>query len=70
MDLGCGTGTLTIMVKEYQPEARLDGLKSTEANAKGLLPRLVFEAGFENVLLEKRIRTLYGEVQIINARKI
>ena len=70
MDLGCGTGTLTIMVKEYQPEARLDGLKSTEANANGLLPKLVFEVGFRNVVLEKRIRTLFGEVQIINAGKM
>ena len=168
LDLGCGTGTLTIMVKEYQPEANvtgidvdvqilnkaiekagqkgvdiflidydgsnlpflnnkidniisclvfhhlhtdkkkqilsecfrvlkkhgnltiadfgrskswmqrllfniirgLDGLKSTEANANGSLPKLVFEAGFENVLLEKRIRTLFGEVQIINAGKM
>ncbi len=48
----------------------LDGYKSTDANAKGLLPKLIFEAGFEEVFTEKRFHTLFGEVQIINAEKV
>jgi len=48
----------------------LDGFKSTHANAKGLLPKLISEAGFENVDIQRRFKTLLGEVQIISAEKI
>ena len=48
----------------------LDGLKSTDANAKGLLPELISDAGFENVVIKKRFKTMFGEVQIISAEKI
>lgn len=48
----------------------LDGFKSTHANAKGLLPKLIFEAGFENVTIKKHFKTIFGEVQIISAEKI
>ncbi len=48
----------------------LDGFKSTSANAKGLLPHLIAEAGFENVSIIKRFKTIFGEVQIITANKI
>ncbi|MBI1780673.1 MAG: class I SAM-dependent methyltransferase [Sphingobacteriales bacterium] len=48
----------------------LDGFKSTDANAKGLLPKLISEAGFENVTIKKRFKTMFGEVQIISAEKI
>ena len=47
----------------------LDGFKSTDSNAKGLLPELISEAGFENVTIKKRFKTMFGEVQIINAEK-
>ena len=47
----------------------LDGFKSTDANAKGLLPKLISEAGFENVIIKKRFKTMFGEVQIISAEK-
>jgi ubiquinone/menaquinone biosynthesis C-methylase UbiE len=47
----------------------LDGFKSTEANAKGLLPQLISEAGFENVGIKKRFKTIFGEVQLISAQK-
>jgi hypothetical protein len=47
----------------------LDGFKSTEANAKGLLPELISGTGFENVLITKRFKTIFGEVQIISAEK-
>ena len=48
----------------------LDGFKSTDANAKGLLPKLMEEAGFENVFMRKYFRTVFGEVQIIGGEKI
>ena len=48
----------------------LDGFKSTDANAKGLLPELISDAGFENITINKRFKTMFGEVQIINAEKI
>lgn len=48
----------------------LDGFKSTDANAKGLLPELISDAGFENVVIKKRFKTMFGEVQIISAKKI
>ena len=48
----------------------LDGFKSTDANAKGLLPELISEAGFKNELIQKRFKTMFGEVQIISAEKI
>ncbi len=47
----------------------LDGFKSTDANAKGLLPILISGAGFENTLIKKRFKTMFGEVQIISADK-
>ncbi len=47
-----------------------DGFKSTDANAKGLLPQLISDAGFENVEIKKRFKTMFGEVQIISAEKI
>jgi ubiquinone/menaquinone biosynthesis C-methylase UbiE len=48
----------------------LDGFKSTDANAKGLLPEMISDAGFENVAINKRFKTMFGEVQIISAEKI
>lgn len=48
----------------------LDGFKSTDANAKGLLPELISEAGFANVIIKKKIKTMFGEVQIISAEKL
>ncbi|WP_407527369.1 class I SAM-dependent methyltransferase [Lacibacter sp. MH-610] len=48
----------------------LDGFKSTDANAKGLLPELISDAGFENVAIKTRFKTMFGEVQIISAEKI
>lgn len=48
----------------------LDGFKSTDANAKGLLPEMISDAGFENVVIKKRFKTMFGEVQIISAEKI
>lgn len=47
----------------------LDGFKPTKANAKGLLPQLIYEAGFENVEIKKRFKTIFGEMQIISADK-
>lgn len=48
----------------------LDGFKSTDANARGLLPEMISDAGFENVVIKNRFKTMFGEVQIISAEKI
>jgi ubiquinone/menaquinone biosynthesis C-methylase UbiE len=48
----------------------LDGFKSTDANARGLLPEMISDAGFENVVIKNRFKTMFGEVQIISAQKI
>ena len=48
----------------------LDGFKSTDANAKGLLPKLISEAGFKKEIIQKRFKTMFGEVQIISAYKM
>lgn len=48
----------------------LDGFKSTDANAKGLLPELMKDAGFEKILIQRYFRTVFGEVQIISGKKI
>ncbi|HEK19039.1 MAG: methyltransferase type 11 [Mucilaginibacter sp.] len=47
----------------------LDGFESTEANAKGLLPGLINEAGFKKITISEHFKTLFGEVQIIMAYK-
>ena len=47
----------------------LDGFKSTHANARGLLPEMISDAGFENVVIKKRFKTMFVEVQIISAKK-
>lgn len=48
----------------------LDGFKSTDTNARGLLPEMISDAGFENVDIKTRFKTMFGEVQIISAKKI
>lgn len=48
----------------------LDGYKSTYANAKGLLPEFISDAGFEMVNINNRIKTIFGEVQLVSAGKI
>ena len=48
----------------------LDGFKPTDANAKGLLPELIADSGFKNVDIQRRFKTMFGEVQIISAEKI
>ena len=40
-----------------------------EANAKGILPILISDAGFKNGLIKKRFKTMFGEVQIFSAEK-
>jgi len=48
----------------------LDGFRPTKANAGGLLPELISAAGFENVNIQRRFKTMFGEVQIIRADKM
>lgn len=36
LDLGCGTGTLTIMLKQYAPEAQIVGMDGAPGYSMGL----------------------------------
>lgn len=47
----------------------LDGLKPTSANAKGLMPSLIADAGFSNPVIKQKFRTIFGEVQIFKTIK-
>lgn len=47
----------------------LDGFKPTSANAKGLMPSLIADAGFSNPGFEQKFKTVVGEVQIFKAIK-
>ncbi len=47
----------------------LDGYKPTSANARGLMPLLIAEAGFKNTSISKKFKTVFGEVQIIKSTK-
>ena len=47
----------------------LDGYKPTNANAKGVLPGLIAEAGFINPAITKKFKTVFGEVQLFKATK-
>ena len=47
----------------------LDGFKPTSANAKGLIPLLIADAGFSNPTIKQKFKTIFGEVQIFKATK-
>lgn len=47
----------------------LDGFIPTQANAKGLMPGLIAEAGFIHPVITQKFRTVFGEVQIFKATK-
>ena len=58
-----------VQIKLFNLIRILDGFKSTHANARGLLPEMISDAGFENVVIKRRFKTMFGEVQIISAEK-
>lgn len=47
----------------------LDGFKPTSANAKGLMPSLIDDAGFINPVIKQKFKTIFDEVQIFKAIK-
>lgn len=47
----------------------LDGFKPTHANAKGLMPSLISDAGFNYSGVKQKFRTIFGEVQLFKAIK-
>lgn len=47
----------------------LDGYKPTSANAKGLMPFLITQGGFKNLVIKQKFKTIFGEIQIIKATK-
>lgn len=65
-----GRSKIWIQRKLFNIIRVFDGFNSTEANAKGLLPQLIAEAGFEKVGIRKRVNTIFGEVQLISAQKV
>lgn len=48
---------------------RLDGIEDTQPNADGVLPGLIAEAGFIDVVERDSIRTLTGRIAILVAQK-
>ena len=48
----------------------LDGFEVTEDNFKGRLPKLVQESGFHDMVVEKRIQTPLGTLDLISAMKV
>lgn len=47
----------------------LDGFKPTEANARGLMPSMISDAGFNYSGIEQKFKTIFGEVQLFKAIK-
>ena len=43
--------------------------KPTKANAKGLMPSLISDAGFTYSGIKQKIKTVFGEVQLFKAIK-
>jgi hypothetical protein len=60
--LGAGTGTLAILVK-------LGSFEPIRGNLEGLLPRILGEAGFDNVEEAGPIVTLFGTLWIVSGQK-
>lgn len=46
----------------------LDGFENTEDNRRGLLPRLIEEAGFEPSIRTQRLRTVVGSFEVLASR--
>lgn len=64
-----GRSALWLQRKLFNVIRILDGFKSTKANAEGMLPVLIEEAGFKNVSVTRKFKTIFGEVQLFNAIK-
>lgn len=47
----------------------LDGFKPTKANANGLMPSLISDAGFTYSGIKEKFKTVFGEVQLFKAIK-
>ena len=64
LDLACGTGTLTRMIKNRKV---LDGFEVTRDNALGRLPGFISDAGFRHVTVVDRVSTMLGTLDLITA---
>lgn len=56
-----------VMRAAFLPVRLLDGFETTRDNAEGALPRLIEEAGFENVRETHRQRTVFGTLVLLRA---
>ena len=63
LDVGCGTGTLAVLLKQAVPEAHVVGL---DADRRGLVPVLQ-DAGFGSVVETHREMTLFGTLSLYRA---
>jgi hypothetical protein len=47
----------------------VDGIDGTRDHAAGLIPKLVGDAGFEDVVRRDRLRTAWGTLELLAAQK-
>lgn len=72
LDLGCGTGTLAIMVKGAEPGAEVVGLDADPEileRAAGALPEIFERGGLEESTETDRLRTVFGTLALYRARR-
>jgi len=66
-DYGLQTGIMSLLFR--LTVQNLDGVADTQPNADGILPDLLGEASFADILEVRRIQTLTGSISIYRARK-
>ena len=54
----------------FLPIQIFDGFANTADNIKGLLPGIIIQAGFNEVVEHKRIMTLLGNISLYSAVKL
>jgi trans-aconitate methyltransferase len=74
LDLGCGTGTLTIPIKETEPRVEVVGLDADPEvlerdNLCGALPRIFEGAGLAAAAETGRLRTAFGTLAFYRAEQ-
>ncbi|HHV38475.1 MAG TPA: methyltransferase domain-containing protein [Tepidimicrobium sp.] len=68
--LDFGKAQNILMRGMFLPIQIFDGFANTSDNVKGLLPKIIEEAGFDEVVENKRINTLFGTISLYSAVKL